>query len=141
MLKELQEAIVLHLKADAYMNGTSIIPATKGNLGSAIETELGKVGLCVVVEPLRGTLKHAGSKISSEPTFQLHIFENVMVNRNQVAFKTAEDVLERICWLLRGGQGCPPPVFATSWELVNDLTEELTYRIEATARGALELYP
>lgn len=139
MLKELQKAIVTHLKADAYFHDIPVVPAVKGNLASEIDTELGKLGRIVTVEPLRGSYKHSGGKLSTEPLFVLHIFENVLLNRNGEGYVTAEDIKEKIAYMLRGGQDVAPPVYAQTWELVNDLTDELTYRIEAGTRAPIEI--
>ena len=139
MLRALQEAIVDHLKADDFFDDIPVVAAVKGQLASAIESDLGKLGLIVIVEPVRGPLKHAGGKLSTEPVFQIHVFENVLLHRSGEDYVTAEDVTEKICHMLRGGQETAPPVYATSWELVNDLTEELQYMVEATTRGAIEI--
>jgi hypothetical protein len=137
MLREKQAAIVAHLEADAFFSAIPVVAAIKGNLASIIETELGKLGRVVTVEPLRGPFKHAGGALSTEPGFSIHIFENVLINRVGETYVTAEDIMEKIAYMLRSGQTTPPPVYAQSWELVNDLSEELTYRIDATTRGAV----
>jgi hypothetical protein len=139
MLRDLQLAIVAWLKDDEVLADVPVIASTKGNLVSAIETDLGKMGRCVVIQPVRGPLRHAGGKLSTEPTFEIAIFENVLVNRAQAGFQAAEDLMERICWLLRGGQSTPPPVFATEWDLVDDSGDELLYRVKAVTRGAVEV--
>lgn len=141
MLKELQQAIVDHIKRDPLFAGVPVVPAVKGRIADEIEKELGRLGLVVIVEPLRGPLHHAAGKISTDPQFEINIIENVTINRARPSFVTADDLTERICWLLRGGQTPPPPIFAVSWELANDLTEEFGYRVEAKTREPLEISP
>lgn len=139
MLRDLQMSVVSRIKADPIFADIPVVAATKGDLASTIEAELGKLGVCVTVEPVRGTLKHVAGKLTTEPSFQLHVFENVLINRAREAFVSADDLAMRVCWLLRSSQEDPPPAYAISWELVNDMNEEVTYRVEATTRKPMEL--
>lgn len=141
MLRELQGRIVEHIKRDPLFADVTVVAAVKGRIADEIDKALGSLGLLVVVEPLRGPLKHAGGKISTEPQFEINVMENVTINRARPSFATADDLAERICWLLRGGQTPPPPIFAVSWELAGDLGDEFGYRIEAKAREPLEMMP
>lgn len=141
MLKELQERIVEHIKRDPLFANVSVIPAVKSRIADEIEKAIGSLGIVVIVEPMRGPLQHAGGRISTEPEFEINVIENVTINRARESFATADDLAERICWLLRGGQTPPPPIFAVSWELASDLTEEFGYRVSAKTRAPLELSP
>ncbi|MCZ7593119.1 MAG: hypothetical protein M5U15_13720 [Kiritimatiellae bacterium] len=141
MLKELQERIVEHIKRDPLFADVTVVAAVKGRIADEIEKALGSLGLLVVVEPLRGPLRHVGGRISTEPQFEVNVMENVTLNRARASFATADDLTERICWLLRGGQTPPPPIFAVGWELASDLDENFGYRVEAKTREPLELSP
>lgn len=141
MLRELQGQIVEHIQRDPMFADVTVVAAVKGRIADEIDKALGGLGLLVVVEPLRGQLRHAGARISTEPEFEIHVMENVTINRARASFATADDLAERICWLLRGGQVPPPPAFAISWELANDLDENLGYRVVAKTREPLELSP
>ncbi|MCS6898067.1 MAG: hypothetical protein NZM29_08855 [Nitrospira sp.] len=141
MLRDLQQTIADYIKRDALFADVPVIPAVKGRIADEIETALGKLGVVVIIEPLRGPLTHSGGKISTEPQFEINVIENVTINRARGSYKTADDLTERICWLLRGGQTPPPPIYAVSWELAGDLTDEFGYRVEAKTREPLELSP
>lgn len=147
MLRTLLTDIKSWLEADTedWFDDITIVVATKGNLQSEIDTAIGKIGragsgkkpLCVTIEAVSGTLGHVSGSLRTEPIIHLTIFENVLLNRKGDDYKTAEDVMERAAWMLRGGQATPPPVYAQKWALLNDSNEELTYGIDATTRGTV----
>jgi hypothetical protein len=147
MLRTLLTDIKAWLEADTedWFDDITIVVATKGKLQSEIDTAIGKIGrvsagkkpLCITIEAVSGTLGHVGGTLRTEPIIHLTIFENVLLNRKGDDYKTAEDVMERAAWMLRGGQATQPPVYAQKWSLLDDSNEELTYGIDATTRGTV----
>ena len=139
MLRTLLSGIKKWLEDDEaeWFDGIAVVVATKGELASTIDAALGKLGLCIVIEAVSGKLAHLAGNLRTEPLIHITVYENVLINRQGETYKTAEDVMERVAWMLRGGQATPPPVYAQTWMLVDDSSDELTYGIDATTRGAV----
>jgi hypothetical protein len=99
MLHDLQQHYADELQADPYFGDIEVITERKGNIAKEIETEVAKIGLCVVMlTPIANIdVGVSGQTYFDDIKLFARVYENVLVNKTG---KAALDVAENIVRVL-----------------------------------------
>ena len=96
-LRVYQQRIVDQLRAFPELMGIPVLAEEKGDLVTSIETQLAKLGICIVVEMIPGAIGYAGAHYTLTATVGLSIFENVLLNRSETGTRrTASEILAAV---------------------------------------------
>lgn len=139
-LRDIQEAIKNWLTKEPYFAGIPIITEHKGDVMNRIDIALGKLGLCVVIEALKGRCDHLGAgAYSLDLSVGITITELVLVNESATGTKKiASEVLAVILCLLNPSRAACP-AFADTFDLVNDNGGLLIYQVQCKVTAGFKL--
>ena len=134
--KTLKDDITNWLKKREFFSNVDVIGQDKGDVLTAVQEAIAKMGLCVVVEVTGGDVKYPDvgvGAIAAKVAFI--ISENVLINRADGGTgKTADDATDEILVAFNPMNGVALPCLCTAWRLVNDTDGLLAYQVDATAQ-------
>jgi hypothetical protein len=134
-LLAVQEATREHLSAKLFLQGIPVITADKGDVDSAIKTALGKLGLCIIVEPATSTLGYSGTAVQFAPRLNIIIWENVIINRGAAGTRKRASAVALAVALALAPRATPtPPIVGESIEMLQDSAGASVYNLSATVR-------
>ncbi len=134
-LLAVQEAAKEHLAAKPFLQGIPVLTADKGDVDSAINTALGKLGICVIIEPATTTLGYSGTAVQFAPRLNLIVWENVIINRGPTGTRKRASAVALAVALALAPRSTPtPPVCGESIEMLQDSAGASIYTISATVR-------
>lgn len=138
-LYEIQQAVAAVFTADPYFSGIPVICERKGDVLNQVNTALGKLGLCLVIETLTGRVEHEGiGAYSLELKVGISIAERVIINQSNSGLKKpASEVLARVLCLLNPLRGVPATV--DDFVTVNDSGGLLVYLVNCKAAAGVEI--
>jgi hypothetical protein len=139
-LRDVQESVAAVLTADPYFAGIPIITERKGDVLNQIEINLGKLGLCVVIETITGKPEHGAiGSYSLDLNVGITVTENVLINQGATGTKKpASEVVAMILCLLNPNRASVP-AWAERFALVNDMGGSLIYQIDCKAAAGFAL--
>lgn len=138
-LRDIQESVAALFTADPYFAGIPILCERKGDLLNQLQAALSKLGICIIVETLTGTIEHqAVGAYALDLKVVVSITENVLINSGKTGTrKPASEVLARVLCLLNPMRSVP--AWATSFDLASDSGGLLIYQITCKAAAGFTL--
>lgn len=136
--RQIKSDVEKWLLARPFFSNVPVIGQDQGDVLTAVDEAIGKLGLVVVIETPVGTVRYAdvgAGAISVDLT--LTITENVVLNRASGGTgKQADDALDEILIALNPMNTASKelPCLCTKWRLVNDVGGLLIYQIDAVAQ-------
>ncbi len=141
LFSAVQEDIRQWLKAREFFSNVEVITEDRGDVINEVQTALGKLGIVVVVEMLKGRVEFPGVGAGSIAFgIGMTVHENVVINRSgDGTKKTAPDAVVEIFDVFNPLNAATHqkslPVLLEDFDLLNDSNGELIYQIRGKARG------
>jgi len=141
-LKDIQEEVAAVLVADPYFSGVPVINERKGDILNDIERNLGKLGICVVIETITGRPEHGSiGSYSLSLNVGVTVTENVLINQSASGTrKPASEMVARIMCVLNPNR-VGVPAWVERFALVNDVNGLLIYQLDCQASAGFQLTP
>jgi hypothetical protein len=139
-LKDIQDEVKNVLTAHSYFTGVEIITERKGDILNEIERNLGKLGICVVVETITGKPEYGAiGSYSLDLNVGITVTENVLINQGATGTrKPASEMVAMIMCLLNPNRP-GVPAWVEQFSLVNDAGGLLIYQLECKAAAGFML--
>jgi hypothetical protein len=129
-----------HIEADAWIADKKIpvITAVKGDISSQVQQKLGKLGICIVIEPGDCDIIHsAGVPHFKGELLAFFVFENVLLNRAKATHFHAVEVAAKLVHLFKPGVFTSAPLVINKFPLYRSSDKLLVYR--GSTIGALSV--
>lgn len=128
-----------HIEADTWISAKSIpvVTAVKGDVLSQVEQKIGKLGVCIVIEPGEADIVYGPTPTFRGELLAFFVFENVLLNRAKGG-PHAVEVAAKLVHLFKPGAFSTPNLVITRFPLFRDAGKELVYRGSTTGALAVE---
>jgi hypothetical protein len=134
----IQGSLAEYLQALPYFSGIPILIADQGNIVENIKTAIGKIGLCIIIEPTTPTFSYSGASIVVDVPCAITVWELVITNRGgSGSRKRASEVVIEIVKALKPHQTPAPPAVVADAQLKRDSGGECVYTLTAKRKFAL----
>lgn len=131
-IRALQEAVANHIRQQPWFANVTVITADPGDVITQVNTALGKLGICIVIEPLEGSGENNGNAGSLDIEVQLGISvaERALTNRSASGTnKRATQVIVKLLQLFNPLNATPIPATLGRWKLTNDTGGMVVYQV------------
>lgn len=137
-IRAIQEAVADRIRNASWFSNVAIVTADPGDVLAKVQEAIGKLGICIVIEPLEGGAESNGSSgLDLDVQLGISVAERPTLNRSPKGTnKKATEVIARLLCLFNPTNTTPIPATLGRWKLANDTGGLVVYQVTGHASAS-----